>query len=165
MTAHPAPFVPGLETQRQFRDALGAYATGVTIVTTMTEQGVVGITANSFASLSLDPPLVLWSPARSSSRFGIFQAAERFAIHVLSAENAELCKHFTKNAQLPVALDDPMDLAARVPGALSVFDCTREAAHDGGDHVIIVGRVQSVLTNAGAPLVFHAGRFGAFSAG
>ena len=163
MTIQPAPFVPGHDTQRQFRDALGAYATGVTIVTTLTEQGLVGITANSFASLSLDPPLVLWSPARSSSRFDIFARAERFAIHILSQENAELCRHFTRNAQHPQPVADPWDLGARVPGALSVFDCTREAVHDGGDHVIVVGRVQSVLTNPGAPLVFHAGRFGGFA--
>ncbi len=164
MTIQPALFAPSPSTQRQFRDALGAFATGVTVVTTQTEQGIVGITANSFSSLSLDPPLVLWSPARASSRFAVFERAERFAIHILSADNAELCRHFTRNATPPHDLDDPTDLAARVPDALAVFDCTREATHDGGDHAIVVGRVQAVLTNPGAPLVFHAGRFGRFAA-
>ena len=77
-------FIPGPETARAFRDALGCFATGVTVVTTQTDRGPLGITANSFASLSLDPPLVLWAPALTSSRYQAFADAERFAIHVMA---------------------------------------------------------------------------------
>lgn len=73
---------------RAFRDALGRFATGVTVVTVLTDDGPAGMTANSFASVSLDPPLVLWSPARSSSRFDLFANAAHYAIHVLDADQA-----------------------------------------------------------------------------
>lgn len=147
-------FIPSPETQRAFRDALGAFATGVTVVTTSTEAGVVGITANSFASLSMDPPLVLWSPARSSARFSIFSAAEAFSIHVLAQGQEAVARHFTRVHQLPE--DGLGDVLAR-------FDCTRYAVHEGGDHVILVGHVQRVWHNPGAPLVFQGGRFGRFA--
>jgi flavin reductase (DIM6/NTAB) family NADH-FMN oxidoreductase RutF len=80
--------------QRQLRDAMGRFVTGVTVVTTMTPGGPLGITANSFASVSLDPPLVLWSPARRSSRFPAFEAASHFAIHVLARGQQALAEHF-----------------------------------------------------------------------
>jgi flavin reductase (DIM6/NTAB) family NADH-FMN oxidoreductase RutF len=76
--------------ERRLRDALGQFATGVTVVTTMTPAGPLGITANSFASVSLVPPLVLWSPARKSARFPAFEAASHFAIHVLSCDQRAL---------------------------------------------------------------------------
>ena len=80
------------------RNALGGFATGVTVVTTMTETGPLGITANSFASVSLAPPLVLWSPARRSRRFPAFEAASHFAIHVLSAGQQALAERFSRAA-------------------------------------------------------------------
>ena len=81
--------------ERELRDALGRFATGVTVVTTMTPRGPLGITANSFASVSLAPPLVLWSPARKSRRFPAFEAAPFFAIHVLSAGQRGLAERFS----------------------------------------------------------------------
>lgn len=154
--AAPGLFVPGPETARAFRDALGSFATGVTVVTADTPQGPVGITANSFASLSLDPPLVLWSPARSSRRFPVFAQAEAFAIHILAAGQDAVARHFTRQPELPEGGLGPV---------LARFDCLREAVHEGGDHAIIVGRVLRVLHSPGAPLVFHAGRFGGFAGG
>jgi flavin reductase (DIM6/NTAB) family NADH-FMN oxidoreductase RutF len=148
-------FVPTTETERAFRDALGAFATGVTVVTTEGPSGPVGITANSFSSLSLDPPLVLWSPARSSRRFAIFAGAEAFSIHVLAAGQAELARHFTRQPDLP---------EAGLGAVLARFDCARHAVHEGGDHAIVVGRVLRAWHAPGAPLVFHAGRFGGFTA-
>ena len=81
---------PGPDTTREFRDALGRFATGVTVVTTDSEIGPLGITANSFASVSLDPPLVLWAPARFSRRFKAFAETLYFAIHVIGAEQKAL---------------------------------------------------------------------------
>lgn len=147
-------FVPGPDTQRAFRDALGAFATGVTVITTDGPEGPVGITANSFASLSLDPPLVLWSPARASRRFAIFAGAERFAIHVLGADGTEVARHFTRTGDLP---------EGGLGAVLARFDCARHAVHEGGDHALIVGRVLRAWHAPGAPLVFHAGRFGGFA--
>jgi flavin reductase (DIM6/NTAB) family NADH-FMN oxidoreductase RutF len=147
-------FIPTPETARAFRDALGTFATGVTVITADGPEGPVGITANSFSSLSLDPPLVLWSPARSSRRFGVFAGAERFAIHVLAAGQTDIAQHFTRTGDLPEGGLGPV---------LARFDCARHAVHDGGDHAIVVGRVLRVWHAPGAPLVFHAGRFGGFA--
>jgi flavin reductase (DIM6/NTAB) family NADH-FMN oxidoreductase RutF len=83
--------------ERDLRDALGRYATGVTVVTTMTPHGPLGMTVNSFSSVSLDPPLVLWSPARKSSRFPAFEASSHFAIHILAADQRPLAEHFARN--------------------------------------------------------------------
>lgn len=150
-------FAPGPGAERAFRDALGAYATGVTVITTDTPGGPVGITANSFASLSLDPPLVLWSPARASRRFAIFAAAERFAVHILAAEQEGLARHFTRTGEPPGA-DSGVGGLDR---ALARFECLRHAVHPGGDHAIVVGLVERAVWRPGAPLVFHGGRFGA----
>jgi flavin reductase (DIM6/NTAB) family NADH-FMN oxidoreductase RutF len=167
MTADPAPlastaqatdtgFEPTPDAARAFRDALGAFATGVTVITTDGAEGPVGITANSFSSLSLDPPLVLWSPARASRRFELFAQAQRFTIHVLTADQRDLALHFTRQSDLPQGGLGPV---------LARFDCTRHAVHDGGDHAIVVGRVLRVWHDGGAPLVFHRGQFGGFAAG
>lgn len=158
-------FEPGPETELEFRRALGRFATGVTIVTCDSTLGPLGITANSFASVSLDPPLVLWSPARASARFEAFSAAERYAIHVMSEAQVEICLRFTSTG------DDWSGLAwehgpAEVPvlkDCLARFDCTRHALHDGGDHAIVVGRVTSVWRGPGSgPLLFADGTYGRF---
>ena len=158
------PFTPGPETARAFRDALGRFATGVTIVTTMTEDGPIGITANSFASVSLDPPLVLWSPARASRRFAAFEAAEHYAIHVLGEDQHDLARAFTKE-NWPVE-DHGWHAAHGVPvieHSIARFDCARHAIHDGGDHAIVVGRVGRAAIADGAPLLFAGGAFGRFT--
>jgi flavin reductase (DIM6/NTAB) family NADH-FMN oxidoreductase RutF len=154
-------FVPGPGRERAFRTALGQFPTGVTIVTTQTPQGVVGITANSFSSLSLDPPLVLWSPARASRRYGLFATAPRFSIHILSDQQAELCTHFTRDGAPPA----PGTLAAPLEDALVRLDCTFHASHEGGDHTIIVGRVEAIEMREGAPLLFHAGQLARLAQG
>lgn len=154
-------FTPGNETERQFRDALGSFATGVTVVTARTAEGPVGITANSFASVSLNPPLVLWSPARASGRFAAFLAARHYAIHILSAEQAPLCRHFTRapNGFKGVEISENAHGVPLIEGCLARFECEQTGTHDGGDHMIILGRVSRVTRRAGAPLVFHAGHF------
>lgn len=150
---------------RAFRLALGSFATGVTVVTARDPQGEpVGITANSFASVSLDPPLVLWSPARRSSRFAAFAAAESFAVHVLSQRQQAVCDAFVRAQGGFDAVpwtEGPEELPL-LDGCLARFLCRREAMLDGGDHVILLGRVWAAERREGAPLVFQAGRYGGF---
>jgi flavin reductase (DIM6/NTAB) family NADH-FMN oxidoreductase RutF len=150
---------------RALRSALGRFATGVTLVTTATEAGPLGFTANSFASVSLDPPLVLWSPARSSSRFPAFAAARFYTIHVLGAEQFALIGRFARGGVgfegLP-ALRSP-EGAPLIADPLARFDCEQHATHDGGDHLIIVGRVLRAAFRDGDPLVFSQGRYGGVS--
>ncbi|WP_226780936.1 flavin reductase family protein [Oceaniglobus trochenteri] len=163
--AEPHHFVPGPDTSRAFRDALGQFATGVTVVTTATPDGPLGITANSFASVSLDPPLVLWSPARAARRFPVYEAAQHFAIHVMGAEQAGLCNAFVRDGAAFGDLDwapGPSG-APLIEGCLARFECERYAVHDGGDHAIIVGRVLNAQSRPGAPLVFSAGQYGGHS--
>jgi flavin reductase (DIM6/NTAB) family NADH-FMN oxidoreductase RutF len=158
-------FTPNADTARDFRDALGRFATGVTVVTTTGPDGPAGFTANSFASVSLDPPLVLWSPAKASSRFSLFANAKNYAIHILAAEQAELCNRFIRGGQGFDGLDwtENEQGAPVIPGALARFDCCLHAAHDGGDHQIILGRVLHCTMRAGAPLIFSQGGYGAFN--
>jgi flavin reductase (DIM6/NTAB) family NADH-FMN oxidoreductase RutF len=162
MTVMPHSFDPAEADSRAFRDALGRFTTGVTVITCGTPTGPLGITANSFASLSLTPPLVLWSPAKSSSRYPFFMAADHFAIHVLGREQEELCRAFARSGDAFDGLDWAMseDGAPLIDGCLSRFECKLAATHDGGDHSILVGRVTRVTTRAGAPLLFHGGQYG-----
>ena len=152
------------DTARALRDALGRYATGVTIVTAQRPQGPVGITANSFTSVSLDPPLVLWCPARRSSRFAAFAEAPTYAIHVLAADQLELCRRFARSgadfADLPSGTTP--EGAPILQGVLARFDCRAHAIHDGGDHAILVGQVLRATTREGDPLLFWGGRYGDF---
>ncbi len=159
------PFRPGPDTARDFRDALGHFATGVTVVTCASEIGPVGITANSFASVSLDPPLVLWSPARSSRRFRAFTEAEHFAIHVIAEDQRDLALSFVRDGQAwdGIAWETADEGTPLLDGCVARFDCARHAVHDGGDHAIVVGRVLSVQPGRGAPLLFASGRYGRFA--
>ncbi|MGY6410577.1 MAG: flavin reductase family protein [Alkalilacustris sp.] len=158
-------FTPGPDTARLMRDALGRFVTGVTVVTAATPTGAIGITANSFTSVSLDPALVLWCPARASRRFPHFDAAGHFAIHVLGADQLDLARRFAAGAGGFEAEDHSPEGIPTLPGALARFDCALHAAHDGGDHSIVVGRVLRAELRAGAPLVFSGGDFGQFSSG
>lgn len=152
---------------RDFRDALGRFATGITIVTIDGPEGPMGFTANSFASVSLDPPLVLWSPARASSRFDLFAGAQDYAIHILALDQFALIARFGRAGAGFAGLEHTLspDGVPRIPGALARFECQRHAAHDGGDHLIIVGRVKRFALRDGAPLVFSQGAYGGFQHG
>jgi flavin reductase (DIM6/NTAB) family NADH-FMN oxidoreductase RutF len=152
---------------RAFRDALGCFATGVTVVTCPGPDGPMGITANSFSSVSLDPPLVLWSPAKASKRFDAFCTAQRFAIHILEEDQDDLAMAFTRSKDPFGGLDwaPDRDGVPIIAGPLARLDCALEVAHDAGDHAIVVGRVLRCTRRDGAPLVFHGGRFGGFRTG
>ncbi len=157
-------FVPDASTARSFRNALGNFPTGVTVVTAHTPAGPLGMTVNSFSSVSLDPPLVLWSPAKTSSRHEIFVGARHFAIHVLDAEQDALCARFTRGGQGFEALgwERNEEGVPIIPGTLSRFECEQASVHDGGDHSIIIGRVMRAAHRDGEPLCFARGTFGRF---
>ena len=160
-----AVFVPEADNHRAYRNALGSFTTGVTVVTAMTADGPIGMTVNSFASVSLDPPLVLWSPAKSSSRYGAFTGARHFAIHVLSADQDHLSTAFTRGGSgfdgIDVRFND--EGVPVLPGTLARFECVEQAQHDAGDHTIIIGKVLRVAHRQGEPLCFSGGRFGRFA--
>ena len=159
---HPVTFEPDTDNTRLLRDAFGRFATGVTVVTTHSADGPVGITANSFSSVSLDPPLVLWMPDKGSRRFRYFETAEHYAIHVLSHHQAEVCNGFVRNAhafdQLPHRIDDKG--VPLIENCLARFECQRFAAYEGGDHLIVLGQVMQAEMRQGDALTFFAGKLG-----
>ena len=157
--------VPDAANARVFRDALGRFATGVTLVTIAGPDGPMGFTANSFASLSLDPALVLWSPAKASQRYPFFATARHYAIHVLGQDHADIPARFSKGGPGFAGLDWHLNAESVpvLPGAIARFDCAQHATHDGGDHLIIVGQVLRLALEEGEPLVFAKGRFGSFT--
>ncbi len=158
-------FTPGPDTARDFRAALGRFATGVTVVTTMTDLGPLGITANSFASVSLDPPLVLWCPAKFSKRYKAFVEADHFAIHVLGTEQEALAQRFAGDG-LNFEGADWRHCESGIPilnDCVARFECASHANHDGGDHRIVVGRVIRAAWREGAPMLFHGGAYGMFT--
>ena len=147
--------------ERAFRDALGRFATGVTIVTCNGPDGPMGITANSFASLSLDPPLVLWSPAKSSRRYDAFVNASEFAIHIASYDQLDLCRDFAKSAG--GSKDTEWKKSATgcpyLQGGVARFMCEQHATFEGGDHTIIVGKVVDFQMLEGSPLIYCNGTY------
>ncbi|QDY69253.1 flavin reductase family protein [Qingshengfaniella alkalisoli] len=158
-------FVPGPDTQKAFREALGQFATGVTVVTTNSPDGPIGITANSFASVSLNPPLVLWSPAKASARYDVFAMAERFAIHIMASDQLDIVRGFARNPDFFDGLSWNPDEAGvpLIDDCLARFDCAKESQMDGGDHLVILGRVLQASHRTGAPLLFARGQFGQFN--
>lgn len=149
---------------RAFRDALGCFGTGVTIVTAMGPEGPMGFVANSFSGVSLSPPLVLWSPARSSNRFGLFSQAQHYSIHILSRDQQILTERFSKTGAgfADLAHHLSPDGVPVLTDYLARFDCAQHATHDGGDHLIIVGRVLRATLREGNPLLFVRGKMGGF---
>ncbi|MDD3381693.1 MAG: flavin reductase family protein [Rugosibacter sp.] len=155
---------------KQFRNALGSFATGVTIITTREAQGgYIGVTANSFNSLSLDPPLVLWSIGKKAFSFSAFTESKHFAVHVLAADQQVLSDRFARPSTEKfdgVEFEHGLGDVPLFPGCAAVFECTTEQYVDGGDHVIMIGRVErfSVDTTA-LPLMFFRGRYAIPEAG
>jgi flavin reductase (DIM6/NTAB) family NADH-FMN oxidoreductase RutF len=153
-------------TARELRDAFGAFATGVTVVTAVRPDGEpVGTTANSFTSVSLDPPLVLWCLSNQSTSLTAFTPGSPFAVHVLGHEQHDLAIHFARRWREKFDIDPHWRREPEPPhiaDALCRFVCRVHSILPGGDHRIIVGEVVSFAQRNGAPLVFHAGRFGRF---
>ncbi|MDE1985252.1 MAG: flavin reductase family protein [Alphaproteobacteria bacterium] len=152
---------------RAFRHALGCFPTGVVVVTAAAGKDPMGITVNSFASVSLDPPLVLWCMDRKSSRYQTFTTAKNFTISVLGSDHEAVSVRLAKPGEHEL---DGLVLVATEAGppgladALALLECAREAVYDAGDHAIIVGRVERFAWHkTGAPLVFFRGRYGALA--
>lgn len=151
---------------RDFRNALGTYATGVTIITAAAPDGKpYGLTCNSFASVSLNPPLVLWSLVVYSSSLTIFQNASHFTVNVLGASQQALANKFAKSS------DDKFTGVDWAPGlgnapvlaeSVANFQCRSVNRYYGGDHVIFLGAVEAYTYNAKEPLLFARGAFGRF---
>ena len=152
----------GFDSNR-FRQALGAFTTGVTIVTTRDGAGSdVGVTANSFNSVSLSPPMVLWSLARSSTTLASFLAARSFAVHVLANDQHALATRFARKGADRFAGLHPrrgLDGIALLEQCAARFECRTAFQYEGGDHVIFVGEVLEFEHNEHEPLVFKRGRF------
>lgn len=145
-----------------YRRALGAFATGVCVMTVDGPDGPVGITANSFASVSLQPRLILWSIALSSERMPAFAAAERFAVHVLRADDAERADRFARG-DCRLGTDDAARAAGaapRLPDVLAWLDCSVHARSEVGDHLVIIGRVERFEAEEGEALTYFRGRYG-----
>lgn len=150
--------------QRAFRDALGSFVTGVTIVTSLDDRGrLVGITANSFSSVSLDPPLVLFSLARKAYSLEAFRQSRHFAVNVLASDQSELSDTFARalaDKWAGVAFEVWDTDCPIITGALAQFECRTVSTHDGGDHVVFIGAVERMaLDPTKQPLVFYRGRY------
>ncbi len=150
-----------------FRAALGQFATGVTVITTRTDSGqLIGITASSFNSVSLDPPLVLWSLATKSTSMPVFRTNSHYVVNVLAASQLDLCRRFAtlKGDRFAGVSHAAGDSGMPVlDGAIAWFECHNRSRYDEGDHVIFVGEVERCGVRgpdaSAPPLVFHGGNF------
>ncbi len=151
-------------TAREFRASLGMFATGVTIVTARAATGeLIGLTANSFNSVSMSPPLVLWSLSQSASSLAALSAGSHYAINILAADQKELAERFAGKREgrwLDVPFTEGTGGAPLLDGAAASFECFNRSRYQEGDHVIFVGEVERCSQRANAaPLLFHGGRF------
>ncbi|RQW29716.1 hypothetical protein EHS17_00240 [Rhodobacteraceae bacterium CH30] len=148
---------------QEFRRALGAFTTGVTIVTSCDADGTpVGVTANSFNSVSLDPPLVLWSLAKSAKSLAAFSDSGHWTVHVLSAEQEALSDRFARRGEdkfSGLETEAGINGCPLLTGCAARFQCRTSFQYDGGDHLILVGEVVGFDSADKAPLVFHGGRY------
>lgn len=148
----------------EFRAALGMFATGVTIVTARGPGGeLIGLTASSFNSVSLEPPLVLWSLARAAGSMAALSTGSHYVINILAADQKELAERFSAKRAgrwLDVAWSPGVAGAPLLAGAAATFECFNRSRYEEGDHVIFVGEVERCAHRAGAaPLLFHGGKF------
>ena len=150
---------------RELRNALGRFATGVCVITAADAQGnAVGMTANSFSSVSLDPPLILWCLQNNSEVYDTFARPKYYAVNILASDQLDLSNQYAKKGD-HVLSSKHYRLgrygAPLIRDALVNFECEMHAGHDGGDHLIIVGRVRDMCNRpTGSPLLFCSGSYG-----
>lgn len=164
MSAGDSP--PGF-TEREFRDALSEFATGVTVIATREPMpdgstSYAGFTANSFNSVSLAPPLVVWSLALDARTLAAFEQSERYAISVLAQDQVAIARRFSRPhadrfAGIPYTLG--WAGAPLIEGAVAWFECRHFSRQAAGDHIVFIGEVVRCARRHGAGLVFHHGRF------
>ncbi|MGB2757505.1 MAG: flavin reductase family protein [Acidimicrobiia bacterium] len=154
--------------EQLFKGALGRWASGVTVITAATADGPVGMAASSFSSVSKDPPLVLFCPAKSSSTWQQMQSVKRFGVNILAHDQADVCSVFARSGIDRFAEVEWSATESGTPAlaGVSVFiECSVESVHDAGDHDIVVGRMELVGIHEDArPLVYHSGQYGRFEA-
>ena len=153
----------------EFRTALGQFATGVTIITAISDDEPCGVAANSFTSVSLDPPLVLFCVARASSTWPRIEKARRFAVNILGEHQEAISQLFaTKGADRFGATDWHVGVGGSpvLHDTLAYLDCEFWAEYDGGDHIIVVGRVLDLgITHGAGPLLYFQGKYGRLHVG
>lgn len=163
MDSYPIQFHSDRADSLALRTAFSKFATGVTVITTRTPEGkMVGLTANSFSSVSLDPPMLLWSIGSGAPSFESFRQAGRFAVNVLSEDQQELSQHFSKPASNKfdgMNYIDGRNGCPVIPGALAIFECDVHRMVEAGDHHIVLGNVIRASVGDGQPLLFVAGRY------
>lgn len=155
-------------TGRDFRDAVGAFATGINVITTRSDQAAYGLTANAFSSVSLDPPLVLICVGSTSEGCGVITTNGAFAVNVLSHDQEPLSRFFAskdrprgRDAFRGVPHSVAITGSPLLDGALAQMDCRLHAAHEAGDHMIFIGEVVALNVDSEAkPLIFHGGQYG-----
>jgi flavin-dependent trigonelline monooxygenase, reductase component len=149
--------------QKLYRSALGSFATGVTIVTTTDRDGTGhGLTVNSFTSVSLDPPLVLWCLGNKSDSYELFSKTDHYAINVLSAQAHDLAMRFAGKGDQSFAAGEASTLETGAPTlheAIAIFDCKVVQRIESGDHLILVGETQAFQTTDNAGLTYFRGKF------
>ncbi|WP_321390280.1 flavin reductase family protein [Emcibacter sp.] len=147
----------------EFRRALGAFTTGVTVITARSADGEpVGVTANSFSSVSLEPPLVLWSLAKTAFSLPVYTDAEYFTIHILAENQQALSNRFASRGEDKFAdldVDDGLGKTPLLDGCCARMQCKTVYQYEGGDHIIFVGEVLDLACNDVPPLVFQAGKY------
>src|SRR5579871_1846260 len=150
------------EDPKAFRRCLAQFSTGVTVMTTQADGGPAGVTANSFSSLSMEPPLVLWSIGRTSRSFASFTTSKHFNVNILATDQIEMSQVFASRTEDKFAGIDwhPGVLGSPVlPGVLAYLECETVTTLEGGDHVILVGRVRRYSRYAGKALLYSQGRY------
>jgi flavin reductase (DIM6/NTAB) family NADH-FMN oxidoreductase RutF len=153
--------------QARFREVLGHFATGVTIVTASEEAGPVGFSCQSFAALSLDPPMVILAPAKTSTSWPRIAQAGSFCVNILSDEQVDVCRAFAVSGGdkfVGVEWTPGVTGAPRITGSLATIECRLGTIHDGGDHELVTGHVVALETGSGSPLLFYRSGFGHFVA-
>ena len=163
---HPHTSPPMTDSKTQLSQTVGRYATGITVVTCCAPDGrACGITANSFSSVSLEPPLVLWNIAKRSNSLEAYLEASHFAIHILSDQQEAMARHFAKTdhksfERINYGISD--DQVPLLDSCLARLDCKTHEIHEAGDHYIIIGEVLAHEAHDGAPLMYINGNYARF---
>ncbi|HEY2863160.1 MAG TPA: flavin reductase family protein [Casimicrobiaceae bacterium] len=158
-TSRPLPARP----ERRFRDAMAQFATGVTVIAApLRAAEYVGFTANSFNSVSLDPPLIVWSLARHSRSLAAFESAAHYAVNILAQNQVELARRFSRpHADRFAGVDFRLGAAGAplIEGSVAWLECRHHALHPAGDHMLFIGEVEACAFRAASPLVWHGGKY------
>lgn len=157
-------FIPGPEARDHFRAAMGRFATGVAVITTQSEIGPLGMTANSLSSISMEPPLVMWAPGRGSRRHDAFVKAQHYCIHVLAKDQFDVAKHFATQGTGFDAFEWTLGKhgVPLIAGCAAQFHCTLHKTYEAGDHTMILGEISQAAYRDVPGLIFHQGQYGQF---